>query len=57
MLPHIALLLWIKASLEKLMCGALVLYAVRHKENVAAKYGHGTFELIATGNSQPKKLK
>jgi hypothetical protein len=57
MLPHIVFLLWIKASIEKLMCGGLVLYALRHKQNVAAKFGDGKFELIATGDSSPLKLK
>jgi hypothetical protein len=57
MLPHIALALWLRASVDKLMCGGLVLYALRHKQNVAVKYGGGTFELVATGNRVPKKLK
>jgi hypothetical protein len=57
MIPQFAFLLWIKASVEKLMCGGIVLYALRHKQNVAVKYGGGTFELIATGNRAPKKLK
>ena len=57
MLPHIALTLWFKSSIEKLICWGVVLYALRHKENVAAKYGNGMFELVATGDSPPKKLK
>jgi hypothetical protein len=57
MIPQFAFLLWIKASAEKLMYGGLILYALRHKQNVAAKYGNGTFELVATGNRVPKKLK
>ena len=57
MLPQIALTLWFKSSIEKLMCCWIVLYALRYKQNVAAKYGNGTFEIVATGNSAPKKLK
>jgi hypothetical protein len=57
MLPQIAFFLWIRASIEKLMCGGLVLYALRHKQNVAAKFGDGKFELIATGDRSPMKLK
>jgi hypothetical protein len=57
MIPQFAFLLWIKASIEKLMCGGLVLYALRHKQNVAAKFGDGKFELIATGDRSPMKLK
>jgi hypothetical protein len=57
MLPHIALTLWFKSSIEKLMCWGVVLYALRHKQNVAAKYGNGTFEIVATGNDDPKKLR
>jgi hypothetical protein len=48
---------WIQSSIEKLMCWGVVLYALRHKQNVAAKYGNGTFEIVATGNGDPKKLR
>jgi len=57
MVPQIAFFLWIKASVEKLMCGGLVLYALRYKQNVAAKFGNGIFELVATGECNEKKLK
>jgi hypothetical protein len=57
MIPQFAFLLWIKASIEKLMCGGLVLYALRHKQNVAAKFGDGKFELIATDDRSLMKLK
>jgi hypothetical protein len=57
MLPHIALALWIKSCLEKFMYGGLILYALRHKQNVAAKYANGTFEILATGDKGRKKLK
>jgi hypothetical protein len=57
MLPHIVFALWIRASIDKLMCGGIVLYALRHKQNVVAKYGNGTFEILATGDRPPKKLK
>jgi hypothetical protein len=56
MLPHIALALWLKSFFEKIMCGVLVLYALRHKENVAAKYGPGTFEIVATGKRATREL-
>jgi len=56
MLPHIVLVLWIKSWSEKVMCWLLVFYALRHKENVAAKYGHGTFEIVATGRLGERKL-
>lgn len=56
MLSQIALVLWIRSWFEKVMCGVLVLYALRHKENVAAKYGPGTFEIVATGRRGAKKL-
>jgi hypothetical protein len=48
--------LWFKSSFEKLMSWSLILYALRHKENVAAKYSHGQFELVATGNAETKRL-
>jgi len=57
MLPQIAIFLWIRASIEKLLCGGLVLYALRNKQNVAAKFGDGKFELVATGDRPPLKLK
>jgi hypothetical protein len=56
MLPHIALAVWLKSSFEKMMCWYLVLYALQHKDNVAAKYARGSFEIVATGNGS-KKLK
>ena len=57
MLPHIAFALWVRSCVEKLMCGALVFYALKHKQKVAAKYANGTFELLATGDNNKKKLK
>jgi len=57
MLPQIAIFLWIRVSIEKLLCGGLVLYALRNKQNVAAKFGDGKFELVATGDRPPLKLK
>lgn len=56
MLPHIVLALWLRSCFERVMSWALVLYALRHKENVAARYGHGTFEIVATGKRAAKKL-
>lgn len=44
-----------KSSLERITWFGLILYALRHKENVAAKYGQGTFEIVATGKT-PKEL-
>jgi metal-dependent amidase/aminoacylase/carboxypeptidase family protein len=46
----------IKGSIEKLVFGCLVYSALRHKENVAAKYDHGVFEIVATG-TPPKNLR
>ena len=57
MLPHIALALWFRSSVEKFMYGGLILYALMSKQNVAAKCGNGTFEIVATGDSPRKKLK
>jgi hypothetical protein len=54
MLPPIALALWFKSSFDRLMCWFLVLYALRYKDNVAAKYANGTFELVATGVATKK---
>jgi len=45
----------VKTSIERLMFYCLVHSALRYKENVAAKYGHGAFELVATGKA-PRKL-
>ena len=56
MLPHVAFALWVRSCLEKFMYGGLIFYALKRKQNVAAKYGNGTFELLATGDSPPKKL-
>jgi len=56
MIPQITFLVWIKSSLEKFAWGGIILYALRHKRNVAAKYGNGTFEIIATGDTGAKKL-
>jgi len=52
MIPPIALAVWFKSSFDKMMWFILVFYALRSKDNVATKYGNGTFELVAT-----KKLK
>jgi hypothetical protein len=41
---------------EKVTYIGLVLYALRHKENVATEYAHGSFNLVATGNAVSKKL-
>jgi hypothetical protein len=43
--------LGLKSSLEKLMCLGVIVYAIKHKENVAAKYSRGTFEIVATGST------
>ncbi len=56
MIPPLVAAVWFKSSFEKLMGWTLILYALRHKENVAAKYSHGQFELVATGNSKTKSL-
>jgi len=42
----------IKAFIEKLMFFYLVMLALRDKENVAVRYGHGEYELVATGKRQ-----
>jgi len=57
MIPQIAFVVWFKSSIEKMMAWGVVLYALRHKQNVAAKYGNGTFEIVATGSTARKKLK
>jgi hypothetical protein len=57
MIPKIVLWVWIKASVEKFMIGGLIFYALRNKDNVAAKFGNGTFEIVATGDSDRKKLR
>jgi hypothetical protein len=56
MIPPLAIALWFKSSFDKLACWILVLYALRHKDNVAAEYAHGSFKLVATGTTKPKKL-
>lgn len=56
MIPQLAFFAWIKSSLEKVACGGIILYALRHKQNVAAKIGKGTFEILAMGDRPPKKL-
>lgn len=45
----VSLALWSKGSIEKLMCGGMVLYALWCKGNVNAEYSHGntTFKLEA----------
>ncbi len=54
-LKSLSVWLALKSSVERLTSLGVILYALRHKENVAAKCGHGTFEIIATG-TPPKKL-
>jgi hypothetical protein len=54
-LKSLSVWLGVKSSLERLTWFGVTLYALRHKENVAAKCGHGTFEIIATG-TPPRKL-
>ena len=44
-----------KSLVEKLIALYLIRLALLHKENVAAKIGHGTFEIVATGKP-PRKL-
>jgi hypothetical protein len=56
MLPHVAIALWFRSSVEKFMYGGLIFYALKRKQNVAAKCSNGTFELIATGDLEQKKL-
>ena len=56
LLTSISAFLGIKAFMEKLMYGGLILVALWRKENVAAKCGKGTFELIATGDRSRPKL-
>jgi hypothetical protein len=55
-LSSLSVWLGVKSLVERLTWFGLILYALRHKENVAAKFGHGTFEIVATGTSQ-KSLK
>jgi len=45
----IPLLAGLKAFFERLMFFGLVFAALRNKENVAARFGGGQFELTATG--------
>jgi hypothetical protein len=46
----------IKNSLNKLMFAGLILYALKRFQTVGAKFGNGTFELMATGDKSPPKL-
>jgi hypothetical protein len=43
-----------KTFIEKLMFSGLVYYALRYKDNVAASYVHGKFEIVATSKSSGK---
>jgi hypothetical protein len=45
----------LKSFVEKLMFSALVYSALRNKDNVAASFGNGKFELVAAGTA-PRKL-
>lgn len=56
LLTTISTFLGIKASFDKVIYCGLVLYALRTKKTVAAKYAHGTFEIIATGDKTPPTL-
>jgi hypothetical protein len=56
MIPPLVYVLFIKPFVEKMTYIGLVLYALRHKENVATEYSHGTFKLVATGSASSKKL-
>jgi hypothetical protein len=57
MIPQIAVVVWFKSSIERLMAWGVVLYALRQKQDVAAKYGNGMFEIVATGNNSRNRLK
>ena len=56
MLPQTVLAWSLKSWLEKVMGWAVILYALRHKENVAAKFSNGQFEIVATGSSEYKRI-
>jgi hypothetical protein len=56
MIPQVVAALSFKSSFEKLMGWSLILFALRYKENVAAKYSHGQFEILATGNAKTKRI-
>ncbi|MBB5055787.1 hypothetical protein HDF16_000456 [Granulicella aggregans] len=53
-ISSLSIWLGMKSSIERLTWFSLILYALRHKENVAAKFGHGTFEIVATGKGLRK---
>ena len=55
LISSLSVWLGLKSSVERMTWFGITLYALRHKENVAAKYGHGTFEIVATGKP-PRKL-
>ena len=57
MISPIALAVWFKSSIDRLVCFGVVLYALRNKQNVAARYGNGVFELVATGDKPARKLR
>jgi hypothetical protein len=57
MISHLVAALSLKSSFDKLMGWSLIFYALRQKENVAAKYSHGQFELVATGFTENKRLR
>jgi len=46
------LIVSIKSFIEKMMFLSLVLFALRNKENVAAKFGKGMYEIVATGTAK-----
>jgi hypothetical protein len=56
MIPELAFVAWIKSTIEKLAFGGIVLYALKRKQNVAARFAKGTFEIIATEESGPPRL-
>jgi len=49
LISSLSVWLGVKPSLERLANLGVILYALRNRENVAAKCGPGTFEIVATG--------
>jgi hypothetical protein len=50
-LPFVAML---KSAVEKILFSYLVLEALRNKDNVAATYVKGSFQIVATGSTSRK---
>jgi hypothetical protein len=56
LLSSLSAWLGVKSFAERLGWLSLGFYALKHKEDVAMKCGHGEFEIVATGRKPPRKL-